>query len=257
LPDAAGWLAEYLSHSSDPVSAGHVLGVIGGCGGAGASTAAILLAAQAARDGLQTLLIDGDAWGGGLELLVAAEEAPGLRWPDLAAASGSINPGQLEDSLPGIAGFSLLSWAAGPAMDGLPDMTGATQAVLEAARSGYRLTIIDVGRSLESISSFAWSCDEILVTVPAQLRATVATTQLIHELPGAGTSLLIRGQLRNGLDAQMIAESIGYPLAAHVPELKNAVAAAERGRVLELGSNRKVRRFTHHVLERLAERTVP
>ena len=36
--------------------------------------------------GARVLLIDGDPWGGGLELALAAEEEPGLRWPDLAEA---------------------------------------------------------------------------------------------------------------------------------------------------------------------------
>ena len=67
---------------------------------------------MAAGLGARVLLVDGDPWGGGLELALAAEETPGLRWPDLAEARGSIDPVQLADSLPVAGGFSFLSWPA-------------------------------------------------------------------------------------------------------------------------------------------------
>ena len=89
---------------------GLVLGVAGGCGGAGATTAAVWMRPGGCRLGARVLLIDGDAGGGGLELALAAEDVPGLRWPDLAGASGSIDPGQLDDALPTAGGFSFLSW---------------------------------------------------------------------------------------------------------------------------------------------------
>src|SRR6478735_10844142 len=105
LPDAAGWLAEYLSRSRAPEAGGLVLGVTGGCGGAGATTASVWIAQAAARLGARVLLVDGDPWGGGLELALAAEDTPGLRWPDLAEARGSIDPLQLVDSVPTAGGL--------------------------------------------------------------------------------------------------------------------------------------------------------
>ena len=110
LPEAATWLAEYLSRARTPEPGGLVLGIVGGCGGAGASTASVWLANAAAREGVRVLLVDADPWGGGLELALAAEETPGLRWPDLADASGTIDPRQLADSLPLAGGFPFLSW---------------------------------------------------------------------------------------------------------------------------------------------------
>ncbi|WP_406636290.1 septum site-determining protein Ssd [Pseudarthrobacter quantipunctorum] len=112
LPDAATWLADHLSRSRSPGPGGVILGVTGGCGGAGATTAAIWIAQAAAGLGARVLLVDGDPWGGGLELALAAEEDPGLRWPDLSEARGSIDPIQLADSLPVAGGFSFLSWPA-------------------------------------------------------------------------------------------------------------------------------------------------
>lgn len=118
LPDAAAWLAEYLSRSRSPETGGLVLGITSGCGGAGATTSAIWIAQAAAGLGVRVLLVDGDPWGGGLELALAAEETPGLRWPDLADASGSIDPGQLAESLPVAGGFSLPLLARQPGASG-------------------------------------------------------------------------------------------------------------------------------------------
>src|SRR6478752_1455051 len=153
LPEGGPWLAEYLSRSHAPDPGGHVLGVIGGCG-------------AAAGLGARVLLIDGDPWGGGLELALAAEEEPGLRWPDLAEASGSIDPDQLADSLPVAGGFSFLSWPATREQPS-PVAAAASAGVLDAARRGYELVVVDVGRGAEPLRTVAWDCRRIMVVVPA------------------------------------------------------------------------------------------
>ncbi|MDD0859850.1 hypothetical protein NHF46_23480 [Arthrobacter alpinus] len=77
LPDSAHWLADYLACLQNPASRAGVLGVVGGCGGSGASTLSLLVAAEAASRGTRTLLVDGDRWGGGLGVMLSAQEAPG------------------------------------------------------------------------------------------------------------------------------------------------------------------------------------
>src|SRR5699024_3719894 len=57
------------------------LGVVGGCGGAGASSFAARLAAAARAQGPVTL-IDADPLGGGADLLVEAPVRDGLRWQE-------------------------------------------------------------------------------------------------------------------------------------------------------------------------------
>lgn len=250
LPDAAAWLAEHLSRSQAPEPGGLVLGVTGGCGGAGASTAAVWLAQEAAVHGVRTLLVDGDPRGGGLELCLAAEEAPGLRWPDLAGASGSIGPGQLSDSLPVAGGFSFLSWP-GSRDRPLDVDAGAVAAVLDAARRGFELVIVDIGRGTESLGTFASDCDRILLVAPAQLRAAVASARLLQELPPVDTALVIRGNTGSALDGPLIAESLGMPLHGMLPELRGTASAAELGRLLEYGKRKAVRRFAGSVLQLL------
>ncbi|MDR6415078.1 septum site-determining protein Ssd [Pseudarthrobacter sulfonivorans] len=251
LPDASAWLAEYLSRSRSPEAGGLVLGVTGGCGGAGATTAAIWIAQAAAGLGVRVLLVDGDPWGGGLELALAAEETPGLRWPDLAEASGSIDPEQLADSLPVAGGFSFLSW---PGSRDRPAPVDATAAggVLDAARRGYELVVVDIGRGAEPVHMLAWDCDRILVVVPAQLKAAVATARLLHELPPVEAALLVRGKAGAALDAGLIADAVGLPVQGRVPELRGVTAAGENGRLLDLGNRRSVRHFAASVLDLLA-----
>jgi secretion/DNA translocation related CpaE-like protein len=78
---------------------GRVIAVVGGCGGAGASTSAAALAFVGAQRGLRTILVDADPIGGGIDLLVGAERVPGWRWPRLGTARGHL--GNLAGQLPG------------------------------------------------------------------------------------------------------------------------------------------------------------
>lgn len=248
LPEATAWLAEYLSRSRSPESGGLVLGIIGGCGGAGATSTAVWMAQAASRHGARVLLVDGDPWGGGLELALAAEETPGLRWPDLAQASGSIDPRQLAESLPLTGGFSFLSWPG--SRDRHAGVDAATVAgVLDAARRGYELVLVDIGRGREPLRAFGWECDRIVVVAPAQLRSAVATARLLSEFPPVRAGLAVRGIRGAPLDSALIAESVGLPLCGIVPDLRGAAAATELGRLLDTGKRRAVRRFAESVLE--------
>lgn len=248
LPDAAAWLAEYLSRSRAPEAGGFVLGLTGGCGGAGATTAAIWIAQAAAGAGARVLLIDGDPWGGGLELALAAEDTHGLRWPDLAGASGSIDAAQLEDALPVAGGFSFLSWPGVRDRAAVVDATAVT-AVLDAARRGCELVVLDIGRDREALRSFARECDRILVVAPARIRAAVATAWLLRELPAVETALVVRAGPGAALEAPLIADSVGLALDGIMPDIKGLAAATEVGRLLEAGRQRAVRRFAAGLLD--------
>jgi len=247
LPEGGPWLAEYLSRSHAPDPGGHVLGLIGGCGGAGATTAAIWLAQAAAGLGARVLLIDGDPWAGGLELALAAEEEPGLRWPDLAGASGSIDPDQLHEALPEAGGFSFLSWPGNRERPQAIDMA-AVAGVLDAARRCYELVVLDIGRGRESLRTFAWECDRVVVVLPAQLRAAVASARLVPELPPVETVLVIRARPGAAFDHQLISQAVGLPVQGIMPEVRGTAAATELGRLLDTGGRRSVQRFTDGIL---------
>ncbi|WP_422934176.1 septum site-determining protein Ssd [Sinomonas sp. P47F7] len=248
LPEAAGWLVEFLGRRRIRAAEGAVLGVVGGCGGAGASTTAALLAAAAAARGHATVLVDGDRVGGGLELCLADESPPGLAWPDLAAASGSINPDQLAAALPVVGGLTLLSWPAGTG-PAAPMASAASSGVIEAARRAFELVVVDVGRGREGIEEFGWACERVLVVVPGRLRAALAGARVVQELPPVPAGVLVRGGVAEGIDRERLAEVVGAPLVARLPELRSVRTAAESGRLLELARTRHVRRMAADVLD--------
>ena len=126
LPDAERFLVDALADAAEgrPGQAA-VLAVVGGRGGAGATTLACALAQTAGRRGLETLLVDADPLGGGLDVVFLAEDEPGLRWPDLASSRGRVPAGALGRALPRLADLALLSW----------DRSSATQVPVDAARA--------------------------------------------------------------------------------------------------------------------------
>ena len=117
LPEAQSWLVDRIAAAcAGPVGAARVVAVVGGRGGAGASTLACALAVTAASvagDGAPTVLVDADPLGGGLDLVLGCEDLPGLRWPDLTSASGAVSGPALAAALPHRYGLHLLSWDRG------------------------------------------------------------------------------------------------------------------------------------------------
>ncbi|MEV0267637.1 MAG: septum site-determining protein minD [Hamadaea sp.] len=111
LPAAQEWLLSRLAETAAATERqGRIVGVVGGRGGAGASTLAAALAVTGVRTGLSTLLVDADPLGGGIDLTLGWEDVAGLRWPALAGASGRIDPGLLRRALPGRGTLAVLSW---------------------------------------------------------------------------------------------------------------------------------------------------
>ena len=133
-------LADAAESARDDGTRGAVLAVIGGCGGAGASVFAAALAQAAA----ESLLVDLDPWGGGIDLLVGAETTPGLRWPDLALQGGRLNWSAVREALPQHRGISLLSGTRrGDELD-----AGAVHAVVDAGRRGGATVVCDLPRRI-------------------------------------------------------------------------------------------------------------
>ncbi|MGW2940998.1 septum site-determining protein Ssd, partial [Streptomyces sp. NPDC001226] len=132
LPDGEQWLVDRIADVAEGVGRPALtVGVIGGRGGAGASTLACALAVTSAREGRRTLLVDADALGGGLDVLLGGESAEGLRWPAFAASRGRVGGGALEESLPKLHALRVLSWDRGDTVAVPPQ---AVRAVLAAAR---------------------------------------------------------------------------------------------------------------------------
>ena len=114
LPAASFWLTEVLSEvtilaPAQGVFSSNVISVVAGSGGVGASTFAVNLATHAVTRGMSAVVIDLDQFGGGLDLVLGAEEIPGIRWCDIDPGSGRISADTLAAALPRANGVAFLS----------------------------------------------------------------------------------------------------------------------------------------------------
>ncbi|WP_165989052.1 septum site-determining protein Ssd [Streptomyces sp. YIM 98790] len=234
LPDDEPWLADRIADALEPAHGpALVLGVLGGRGGAGASTLACALAVTAAREGHRTMLIDADPLGGGLDVLLGAERSPGLRWPALAAARGRLPAGALDEALPHPRGLSLLSWDRSPAGEPLP--AAAMRSVLTAARRRGGLVVLDLPRSLDEATTEALCRVDLgLLVVPGELRA-VAAARRVTDASGAvirdlrAVAREPSGPAGGGLAGPELAALLGLPLAGELPHEPGLAAAGDAG----------------------------
>jgi secretion/DNA translocation related CpaE-like protein len=232
LPDAEPWL---IARFADAVDGGGprglTIGVIGGRGGAGASTLAAALAVTAMRGGRRAMLIDADPYGGGADLLFGGEHAAGLRWPDVSTANGRIGGQELRDSLPCIGELAVLSCDRGDPLE-LP--AAAMSSVLAAAARVCDPVIVDLPRRFDDATQVALAATDLaLLVVPAEVRAAAAAARIAAQLTRAcdDVRLVVRGPAPGGLDAHDIETALGLPLAGRLKAEPDLGAALERGEV--------------------------
>jgi secretion/DNA translocation related CpaE-like protein len=229
LPADEQSLVELMSDAVEPrTAAGSTIAVIGGCGGAGASTFAAGLALAGVRTG-QAVLVDGDQFGGGLDVLLGAERSPGARWPELAGTRGRLSAAALREALVQVEGVAVLSWDRAGSRDLQPD---AAAAVMDAATRGFRWVIIDLPRHLDPASVvLTAAADLVVMVVPATVRAVAAAATVAPAvLSQTGQLRLVVRDARAGhLAAREIAGALGLPVLATVHSEPGVADAAERG----------------------------
>ncbi|MFD8385152.1 septum site-determining protein Ssd [Streptomyces sp. NPDC059679] len=218
LPDAETWLVDRIADVAEGVGRqAFTIGVVGGRGGAGASTLACALAVTAARAGRRTMLIDGDPLGGGLDVLLGGEGAEGLRWPAFAESRGRVAGSALEESLPELHSLRVLSWDRGQSVAIAPS---AMRAVLAAARRRGGVVVVDLPRRVDD--TVAEALDQLdlgLLVVPAELRAVAAAHRVASTVGMVLRDLraVVRGPCGPGLDDEEIARLLDLPLAGELP----------------------------------------
>lgn len=189
-----------------------VLGVISGCGGAGGSVLAALLAAGAAAENVgPVVLLDCDPLGGGIDVLLRRERQAGVRWSDVRTRGGTIDPVTLLRLLPRWQGVSFLA-ADTPA----PLDLDAVRAVIDAARQVGRV-VIDLPRWPSSFRYAALSaCGAVVLVTPAQVRAVTASAAVAAGLTPERSAVAVRGVTRE-LTAYRVGALLGLPVAGRVP----------------------------------------
>ena len=211
-----------------------VVGVVGGRGGAGASTLAAGVARQLARR-TATVLVDLDRASAGIDVLLGLEGADGVRWPDLADARGEVPGADVLALLPRWGSCAVLS--ADRARPGAPEPAVVAD-VLHALTAEAGALVLDLDRAaVVAGESLVGACDAVLVVAPRDLRTVAGILAMRPHLRPAGvpTWLVTRGPAPGGLDTAGLSDAVDLPVLATLPADRGVSAALERGGVPDTG----------------------
>jgi len=255
LPEAEPWLRDRLADTADgSASRGLTVGVLGGCGGAGASTFVAVLGVVAAREGRHVLCVDADPFGGGLDLALGSEQLPGVRWPDLLTTSGRVGAASLRQALPARGSLSMLSWNRDDERRLPPALLSD---VLAAGRRGSDLVLVDLPRWPDPVvQEGLMACDLVLLVVPAEVRAVAAAARQVRRTSDAARpiELVVRGPGPAGLSGRLVADSLELPLAAEMRPDRTLVADIDLGHGPWGRARGPLARACRTVLARLVDR---
>ena len=224
LPEGGAWLADVLAGRTGASQGTSRISVLGGSGGVGASTLAVGLACAGTAWGASAL-VDLDALGGGVDLLLGAERIPGWRWDRLRAARGQI--GELSSQVPAVAGVTLVSMSRDDATAVSRD---AVAAVLASLTRSSELVVMDVGRALDAGAREALRGSDRTALVCAQDVRGVASARMTlaaADPPVAG--VVVRMRRGGAIRPAEVAGALGLPLLGTIPHDAALVPAAERG----------------------------
>ena len=113
LPRSESWLVETLTDLGDTgARRGLLIGVLGGSGGAGATTLACAIGQTASRSG-DAVVVDCDPLGPGIDRVLGLEAHDGFRWDALCQTTGRLSARSLREALPRRGPLGVLSWHAG------------------------------------------------------------------------------------------------------------------------------------------------
>jgi secretion/DNA translocation related CpaE-like protein len=204
-----------------------LVSVVGGVGGAGASTLAAALALAGARRGLGSLLLDADPLGGGLELVLGTESVDGLRWHDLGVADGPVAAESLSDVLPRREGLAILSWGR----HGPDDVPQAMSGILTAAVRGFDLVVADVPRTMEAAGAELVGRSVLtVVVVPEEVRAVGSARRVLDRLrPHTSAIALVAAARPGGLGRDAVADGLGHPVLARLRHDRHVRTAVDHG----------------------------
>lgn len=236
LPADERWLADVLADLSDGGGkGGRVIGVVGGRGGAGASTFAASLGLAAVDSGFSAVIVDADIRGGGLDITLGIEKEKGLRWNDFSLTSGRLPISALVDNLPRVRGLSVVSHGHGGHIGVHQPQAApsdeAMRSVIDCARRSCDVVVVDLPRDCDTQMVPLSLCSDVIVVVPSDIRSVSSSAEVIARLRERIGSVHVVGHVNpsRALSADDVAEALGMPMSAVFHEESAISAAADRG----------------------------
>lgn len=228
LPTSETWLVELLTDIGDGgASPGTTIGVLAGCGGAGATVFACALALAATSHG-PALLVDADPLGPGADRVLGMEDLAGVRWDAMLQATGRLSARSLRDSLPRRESLSVLTWPS----DGSASLQPfALREVLSAGGRGFDCVVVDLPRRPGKVVDEVVSrCDHVVLVSGLTVPAVAAASRIARTLLGDALSrhLVTRGGA-GGVAPTEVAEVLGIPLLLAMTDQRGLDEAVNLG----------------------------
>lgn len=248
LPEAAEWLAEMLSRADQDAGAielGRVIGVVGACGGVGASTFACWLAQEFADGGSMTAVVDADPVAAGLDLVLGTESEDGLRWPELHQFSGAVAADQLWAAMPSTGKLRYLSWdRQGTHASQVPVGT-----VVHALRSAASHLVVDL--NADRLEEQAQWCSTVLVLTPRTVRGVLAATLAAQRCGETPVMTVLTGLNVADVDAAIVESATGVGCAGSLSFDSRLPQELDNGAVLQRGKRSKHAKAVRGIVQRV------
>ena len=219
-----------MAHEPTPL-----LAVVGATGGAGASCVAAATAHALRRAHGRGVLVDLDAGGPGVEVLLGIEEEAGARWPELSGARGDVDGRGLLAALPRWGTVPVLSASRLSPHPPHDDVVLDVCAALLRAGEGVVLDLPRPSAWTAAARALVSDADDVLVITPLTMTGAAGAVALARVLDetsaGSGTGR-IRLVTRGGagrVHGQDVERLTGLGIAAHVGEDRSLTAGIERG----------------------------
>lgn len=207
-----GLLTDFRAPPTTPSAA---IAVIGGHGGAGATTLAAAVALAATDLAPRVLLLDVDDLGAGIDLALGIEGRTGLRWQDLTVAAGAMRASALHDALPHL--DDRLSVLAPRPDSHHPIAVEPVIAALDAGRAEGDTVVVDLPRAGGPvIDAVLDTVDLVVVVTTATVPGAASARHVVARVRrhGVWAELAVRGPAPSGLRATQVAATVGLPLLA-------------------------------------------
>ncbi|WP_211340857.1 pilus assembly protein FlpE [Xylanimonas allomyrinae] len=240
-----------MGHRTTPLVA-----VVGARGGAGASCVAAAVAHGLRRAHGRGVLVDLDAGGPGVEVLLGVEDEPGARWPELTGARGDVDGRGLLAALPRWGAVPVLSTTR--LLPAAPDDDVVLDVCAALLRSGETV-VADLPRPgawTPAVRALLADADEVVVVTTASMPGAAGAVAVARALDGltggARARLVLRGPGAGRVEATDVERLTGLPVVAQVGEDRALAGAVERGEGPRVGRGTRLGRAGARVAELLA-----